>query len=100
MKKIGKILKKLTIIGIIIYAVIVFVNQQKILNTYATNSRELDKKIAEANESKEELEKTKSNVNSNEYIEKKERERKALCDRIGFAPNFPHQTLPTVDGLT
>ena len=63
------------LIGLIIYAIITFINQQKILNTYATNEEELDEQIAEATEYQEELNETKENVNSEEYIEEMAREK-------------------------
>ena len=67
--------KRIFLIGIIIYAVITFINQQKILNTYAANEEELDEQIAEATEYQEELNETKENVNSEEYIEEMAREK-------------------------
>ena len=75
MKSIKKLIKRLIIVCIIIYAVITFFNQQKILNTYASNDAELDKKLVQAQEYQEELNKIKNNVNSNEYIEGVAREK-------------------------
>lgn len=75
MKKIGNLLKKIIFICIAVYAIITFFNQQKILNTYAASNSELDKQLAEANEYKEELNKIKENVNSEEYIEDVAREK-------------------------
>ena len=75
MKKIGILLKRLILIFIAVYAIITFFNQQKILNTYASSSQELDKQIAEANEYKEELDEIHNNVNSEEYIEEMAREK-------------------------
>ncbi len=75
MRKIGKLLKKLILILMIIYAVVTFFYQQNILDTYKTNSKELDEQIATANREQEELNKTKKNVNSDEYIEKMAREK-------------------------
>jgi cell division protein FtsB len=75
MKKFVSLCKKIVLIVIAIYAVITFFNQQKILNTYATNSEELDKQIAEANQYQDELNQTKENVNSEEYIEEMAREK-------------------------
>ena len=45
MNNVKKLIKRLIIVCIIIYAVITFFNQQKILNTYASNDAELDKKL-------------------------------------------------------
>lgn len=75
MRKLVSLLKKLALVALIIYAVITFFNQQNILNTYASNSKELDKKISEAKERQEELNNKKNNVNSNEYIEEMAREK-------------------------
>ena len=75
MKKFLNFCKKILLIGLIIYAIITFINQQKILNTYAANEEELDEQIAEATEYQEELNQTKENVNSEEYIEEMAREK-------------------------
>lgn len=75
MNNVKKLIKRLIIVCIIIYAVITFFNQQKILNTYASNYAELDKKLVQAQEYQEELNKIKNNVNSNEYIEEVAREK-------------------------
>lgn len=75
MNNIKRIIKKLIVICIIIYAIITFFKQQKILNTYAANDAELDKKLVQAQEYQEELNKIKNNVNSNEYIEEVAREK-------------------------
>ena len=75
MKKIGQLLKKIVLIVIAIYAVITFINQGRILNTYAANSNSLNKQIAEAIEKQEELTTIKENANSEEYIEEMAREK-------------------------
>ena len=75
MKKVGVLFRRLVLVILAIYAIITFFNQQKILNTYATNSKELSKQIAEAKEVQEELNSKKENVNSNEYIEEMAREK-------------------------
>ena len=75
MKKLVSLCKKLVLIIIAIYAVVTFFNQQKILNTYASNGEDLDKQIAEAQQYQEELYETKENVNSEEYIEEMAREK-------------------------
>ena len=69
MRKIIKLLKKIVITILVIYAITTFCNQQKILNTYAVNKEELESKITEAKKEQEELYKQKENVNSAEYIE-------------------------------
>lgn len=75
MKKIVKYLKRLVLIVICIYAIVTFCNQQKILNTYASNKETLDVQISEANEHQEELNKIKDNAKSEEYIEELAREK-------------------------
>lgn len=75
MKNIKKLIKRLVIICIIIYAAVTFVNQQKVLNTYASNKLEVEKKLSEAEKYGEELKQIKENVNSKEYIEEVAREK-------------------------
>lgn len=74
MKK-KKLLKRLIILLIAIYVIFTLVNQQKTLNQYSQNSEELNTKIAEAEEEKEELTKQKDNVDSLEFIEQTAREK-------------------------
>ena len=73
MKK-KKLLKRLIILLIAIYVIFTLVNQQKTLNQYSRNSEELNTKIADAEEEKEELTKQKDNVDSLEFIEKTARD--------------------------
>ena len=75
MKKLGVLLKRLVLVFLAIYAITTFFNQEKILKTYAANSKDLEKQIAEAREYNEELQEKKDNVNSNEYIEEMAREK-------------------------
>ena len=56
MKKNKKIYKKLLILIIGIYAIITLINQQKSLNQYSTESKELSQKIEQEEENKEEEE--------------------------------------------
>ena len=74
MKK-NKLLKRILILIIAVYAVFTLVNQQKTLNEYGKNSEELNTQIAEAEEKKEELTKQKDNVDSLEFIEQTAREK-------------------------
>ena len=69
MGKIKNLIKRLVILCIIIYAISTFFNQQKILNTYATNKKELENELQQAKERQEQLNEIKENVNSKEYIE-------------------------------
>ena len=75
MKKTGKLLKRLIFIVISIYAIVTFFNQQKILNTYASNNKTLSTQIEEANKHQQELTEIKNNANSEEYIEELAREK-------------------------
>ena len=74
MKK-KKLLKRLIILLIAIYFIFTLINQQKTLNQYSRNSEELNTKIAEAEEEKEELTNQKDNVDSLEFIEQTAREK-------------------------
>ena len=74
MKK-NKLLKRILILIIAVYAVFTLVNQQKTLNEYGKNSEELNTQIAEAKEKKEKLTEQKDNVNSLEFIEQTAREK-------------------------
>lgn len=69
MKKLFNLSKKVVFIVLTIYAIITFCNQQKILNTYASNKAELSTKIEEAKDKQQELDGQKENSNSSEYIE-------------------------------
>lgn len=73
MKK-NKLLKRILILIIAVYAIFTLINQQKTLNQYSDNCEELNTQIAEAQEEKEELTKRKENVNSLEFIEQMARE--------------------------
>lgn len=75
MKNKKSLLKKLVVIAIIIYAVITFINQQKILNNYASQTKAVQVKIEEATAKQQELNAEKENVNSAEYIEAIAREK-------------------------
>lgn len=75
MKNLSKLLKKIVFIVILFYAIITFCNQQKILNTYATQSEELETQIEKANEYNKQLNQEKENVTSKEYIESMAREK-------------------------
>lgn len=74
MKK-RKLYKKLLILLVLIYAIFTLVNQQKVINLYTSNSKELASKIEEQENYKKELVAEKDNVNSKEYIEQMAREK-------------------------
>lgn len=73
MKK-KKLYKRLLVMFVLIYAVFTLVNQQKVLNQYSKNSKELETKIEEQEIYNQELIAQKENVDSKEYIEKTARE--------------------------
>ena len=75
MKKNKKIYKKLLLMVISLYVIITLVNQQKVLNNYNKEQKELSKKVEEKTEYQEQLIKTKENVDSLEYIEQVAREK-------------------------
>lgn len=71
----NKLLKRLLILIVSVYAIFTLVNQQKTLNDYSKNSEELNVQIAEAKEEQKELVEQKDNVNSLEFIEQTAREK-------------------------
>lgn len=75
MKNKNGLLKKIIFIALLIYAVITFIKQQKILNNYTSQLNTLKVEIAEAKEHQEKLNDEKDNVNSLEYIETLAREK-------------------------
>ena len=75
MKNKTTFLKKIIFIVVLIYAIITFINQQKILNTYEKQQENLQSQISSASEYQEQLNKEKENVNSSEYIEAIAREK-------------------------
>ena len=82
MKIIKKIYKKVLFVGLLIYAVFVFISQQSTLNTYNKEVSKYKKDIEEAKETKESLIAMKDNINSPEYIEEIAR------DKLGmYLPN-------------
>ena len=74
MKK-RKLYKRLLILLVLIYAIFTLVNQQKVINQYTANSKELASKIEEQKTYNKELVEEKENVNSKEYIEQIAREK-------------------------
>ena len=74
MKK-KKLYKKLLIILVLAYATFTLVNQQKVLDQYSENSKQLAKKIEEQQSYNDELSTEKESVNSKEFIEQMAREK-------------------------
>lgn len=75
MKKNNKIYKRLLILVVGIYVIFTLVNQQKTLNQYTINSKELQEQIEEQKEYKEQLAKKKDDVTSLDYVEQTAREK-------------------------
>lgn len=73
-KKLSFMFKKLIIFGIAIYVICIFISQQKILNEYKADQKRYEEQILAEEERKEELNQTKANINSKEYIEEIARE--------------------------
>lgn len=68
-------LKRIIIIGVAIYVIYTFFVQQKTLNAYKADENRYLEQIALEEERKEELNQTKLNINSEEYIEEIAREK-------------------------
>lgn len=75
MKKNKKILKKILILGLMIYATFTLVKQQQTLNQYEQDRQDLSTQIEEQKEYKEELAKKKEDVDSLDFIEQTAREK-------------------------
>ncbi len=75
MRKSKNIVKIILIILVAIYTIFALVNQQKALNEYAQDSKELAKQIKEEQEYNKELLKKKENIDSLDFIEQTAREK-------------------------
>ena len=73
--KMKRIYKRLLIVLILIYVIYVIINQQKVLNQYSKESKEISTKIETQKEYNSELANEKENVNSKEFIENTAREK-------------------------
>ena len=71
----SKIFKRICLIIFIIYISMIFINQQKTIASYNNQKSYYQSKIKDAEENKETLLSEKSNLNSDEYIEKIAREK-------------------------
>ncbi|MBR3324679.1 MAG: septum formation initiator family protein [Clostridia bacterium] len=65
----NKIIKRLIFLGLIIYAIYIFIAQQKMLNSYAVEKNEYTNQIINAEEEKAELSNSLQGINSTDYIE-------------------------------
>ena len=68
-------LKNIAVIAFIIYAMTTFIDQEKVLSSYREQEAEVANQIEEAIEYQEELNVSKENANSLEYIEQIAREK-------------------------
>ena len=73
--KTNKIYKKLLILSILIYIAYIFIGQQKTLNSYKNTQDYYIEQLNTQLAYQESLNKTKSNIDSKEYIEKVAREK-------------------------
>jgi len=71
----SKLIKKICFIGITIYLMCIFINQQKTLNSYKTSQSYYKQEIETKLAYQETLKDKKSNINSEEYIEEVAREK-------------------------
>lgn len=75
MKKKTNLYKKIIVICVVAYVSFTLINQQKTLNQYEQDRKELCEQIEEEKQYKQELAIKKENVNSLEFIEKMAREK-------------------------
>jgi len=73
--KTNKIYKKLLILGILVYVAYIFIGQQKTLNSYKNTQDYYIEQLNTQLAYQESLSKTKSNIDSKEYIEQVAREK-------------------------
>lgn len=73
--KINKLLKKVFLVGVILYVSVTFINQQKSINAYNNQQANLRSKIKEQEEYNQTLLATKEHISSPEYIEELAREK-------------------------
>ena len=65
----NKLIKRLILIAIAVYALITFISQQRLLNTYAAEKNQYANQINAANQEQNDLNTTLNSLNSTEYIE-------------------------------
>ena len=70
-----ELIKRICLIGLSIYVVGIFVNQQKTLNSYKTAQKYYKEEIETKVAYQKTLKETQSNIDSKEYIEKVAREK-------------------------
>lgn len=65
----NKLIKRLILIAIAVYALITFISQQRLLNTYAAEKNQYANQINAAKQDQNDLNTTLNSLNSTEYIE-------------------------------
>ncbi len=70
-----KKIKNIMLIAFIIYSMVAFINQEKVLSSYKEQEGQVANQIEEAKEYQAELNINKENANSLEYIEQVAREK-------------------------
>lgn len=70
-----KVYRNIIISIFLIYFIVTIISQQETLNQYQTESCAFSKQLEDVKETNEELNKTKDNVNSPQYIEEVAREK-------------------------
>lgn len=70
-----KLYKRLLILAVILYASFTLINQQKVLNQYNKNNKELSSQIEEEKNNNQKFLAEKENVDSKEFIEETAREK-------------------------
>ena len=68
-------IKNILVIAFIIYAMVTFANQEKVLSSYKEQEEQVANQIEEAQDYQNELNINKENANSLEYIEQVAREK-------------------------
>ena len=71
----SKLIRKLLIIAIIVYVSIIFINQQKTLDSYKSIAKYNEEKLEQEKSYQESLLAIKDNIDSTEYIEQVAREK-------------------------
>lgn len=75
MRKNKKIYTILLFIAISIYVVIILINQQKTIDQYSLAKKDIQSQLSDQTDYNKELNNTKNNVNSKEFIENMAREK-------------------------
>lgn len=65
----NKLIKRLILIAIAVYALITFISQQRLLNTYAAEKNQYANQINASKQEQNDLNTTLNSLNSTEYIE-------------------------------